>query len=901
MGNLNDLFNPGSIALIGASDKEGSVGRIALTNLVKVKDRKIFPVNPYKNSVLGLECFKDIAGIGEPVDCAVIAVPAKEVPGVIEACGKAGIGGAVVFSAGFNEIGEEGRLLEQQVAALRRQYGMRILGPNCLGFVRPNAGLNATFMRISPPSGHIAFISQSGALGSAILDWAVDEHVGFSMFASIGAMMDVDFGDLIDFLGEDDDTRSILIYMEGVGNAKKFMSAARAFAMHKPIIIIKPGRFAESAKAARSHTGSMAGDDAIYEAAFERVGVVRVKEISDLFNVAEILDSRKLPTGPRLAIVTAAGGPGVMATDALLDNGGQLATLSDLTIKDLNLALPPFWSKGNPIDVLGDADADRYGKAIRICLDDGGIDGILVIYVPTDTAPSDEVARAVIENAKDTSKPVIAAWIGGKKVRNAMETLAQHNVPSYGTPEEAVKAYLYMHWYKKNLELLYETPAELPFQETLQMQTRDLFKMILKEKTRLKALIRKAIGEGRTLLNEGESKAFLAAYRIPTTTPSIVHNEEEALAIARNIGYPVVIKIVSPDITHKTDVGGVTVGIRSKEQLKQAYGYMMTTVKERAPKAMIEGISVQKMIEDIDYEVILGSKKDKDFGSVILFGMGGITAELMRDFSIGFPPLNRTLAKRLMEETRAYKLIQGWRGETPVNLDELETMLVLFSYLVVGFPEIAEIDINPLAISRGKVCAVDARIILDGDYRESASPYPHLVISPYPISFVTQSKLPDGTGIVIRPIMPEDEPLEREFLATLSDESRRTRFFSVFKNVSHDWLVMFCNIDYDRHIAMVAETTEKGKRRIVGVVRLILDPDLNSGEVAALVHDRFQRKGLGQRLMERVVEIARRKGLQEIHGEVLTDNQKMLGLCKKLGFITRLLPGGITKISLQLK
>lgn len=901
MGNLNNLFNPKGIAVIGASDREGSVGRIALTNLLQAKDRKIFPVNPHKNSVLGRECFKDITSIGKPVDCAVIAAPAKEVPGLIEACGKAGVGGAVIFSAGFKEIGEEGMLLEQQVAALKKQYGMRILGPNCLGFVRPNAGLNATFMRTSPPSGHIAFVSQSGALGSAILDWAVDEHVGFSMFASVGAMMDVDFGDLIDFLGEDNDTRSILIYMEGVGNAKKFMSAARAFAMHKPIIIIKPGRFTESAKAARSHTGSMAGDDAIYEAAFERVGVVRVKEISDLFNVAEILDSRKLPGGPRLAIVTAAGGPGVMATDALLDNGGQLAKLSDLTIEQLNGVLPPFWSKGNPIDVLGDADASRYGKAIKICLDDAGIDGIMVIYVPMEIAPPDDVARAVIENAKNTWKPVIAAWIGGKKVRDAMETLARNNVPNYGTPEEAVKAYLYMYWYKKDLELLYETPAELPVQETPQMDRRELFKMILGEKARLKALIRKVMAEGRTLLNEGESKAFLAAYHIPTTIPSTAHNEEEALAIASKIGFPVVIKIVSPDITHKTDVGGVAVGIRTEEQLKQAYERMMATVKERAPKAMIEGISVQRMIEDIDYELILGSKKDKDFGSVILFGMGGITAELIEDFSIGFPPLNRTLAKRLMEETRAYKLVQGWRGKTPVNLDELETILVLFSYLVVGFPEIAEIDINPLAVSMGKVCAIDARIILDGDYRESASPYPHLVISPYPISQVMQSKLTDGTDIVIRPIMPEDEPLEREFLATLSDESRRTRFFSAFKEVTHDWLVMFCNIDYDRHIAMVAETTEKGERKIMGVVRLILDPDLNSGEIAALVHDRFQRKGVGQRLMQRVIEIARRKGLDEIHGEVLTDNRNMLGLCKKLGFATKRLPDGITRITLPLK
>lgn len=901
MGNLDNLFNPKSVALIGASDKEGSVGTVALANLMQARDRKIFPVNPTRKTVLGIECFRDVASIGEPVDCAVIAAPAPAVPELIEACGKAGIGGAVIFSAGFNEIGEEGRLLEQQVATLRKQYGMRILGPNCLGYVRPKAGLNATFMRTSPPPGHIAFLSQSGALGSAILDWAVEEHVGFSMFASMGTMMDVDFGDLIDFLGGDNDTRSILIYMEGVGNAKKFMSAARAFAMHKPIIIIKPGRFTESAKAARSHTGSMAGDDAIYEAAFERVGVVRVKEITDLFNVAEILDSRKLPKGPRLAIVTAAGGPGVMATDALLDNGGKLAKLSDKTMEQLNEVLPPFWSKGNPIDVLGDADAARYGKAIKICLEDSEVDGVLVIYVPMDIAPPDEVARAVIENARDQWKPVIAAWMGGQKVRAALKTFAENDIPSYERPEEAVKAYATMYWHERNLELLYETPAELPVQEMFQEDLIGFIQKIFAEKKGLKTLITKAIAEGRTLLTEDESKAFLTAYRIPTTPPTIVCNADEAVTVARKIGYPVVIKIVSPDITHKTDVGGVTVGIRSDEQLRQAYEHMMVTVKTRAPGAVIQGISLQKMVEDIDYELILGSKKDKDFGSVILFGMGGVTAELINDFSIGLPPLNRTLAKRLMEETRAYKLVQGWRGKVPANLDELEMILVLFSYLVVGFPEIAEIDINPLAVSGGKICAIDARIILDKDYSESASPYPHLVITPYPIRFVTTTELSDGTRVVFRPIMPEDEPLEREFLETLSEESRRTRFFSAFRNITRDWLIMFTNIDYDRHIAMVAEVTEGGQKKIIGVVRLILDPDFDSGEIAALVHDRFQGKGLGQKLMEVVARIAKWKGLREIHGEVLTENQKMLGLCKKLGYRTKMLPDGITRITLELR
>ena len=901
MGNLNKLFNPGSIALIGASDKEGSIGRIILTNLLQAKDRKIFPVNPNKKTLMGLECFDGIAGVPAPIDLAVIATPAKEVPELVEECGTAGVGGLVIVSAGFKEIGDEGRLLEQQVSATRTKYGMRILGPNCLGFVRPKVGLNASFMKTNPLSGNIAFISQSGALGSAILDWAVAEHVGFSMFASVGSMIDVDFGDLIDFLGDDNDTRSILLYMEGVGNAKKFMSAARSFAMHKPIIILKPGRFTESAKAARSHTGAMAGDDAIYEAAFKRAGVVRVKEIADLFDAAEILATQKLPKGPKLAIVTAAGGPGVMATDALIDLGGELAKLSDESMEKLNQFLPFFWSKGNPIDVLGDADADRYARAVSICLDDDGIDGVLAIYVPMDTAPPDEVARAVVDCAKRAWKPIVTAWMGARTGRAAMETLAQNNIPSYETPEGAIRAYVNMHRYKRNLELLYETPAELPGQETPEEDLEDFVQRILKEKERLKGLIKKATGEGRTLLNEMESKEFFAAYGIPTTIPSITHHVEDAVVVAKEIGYPVVIKVVSPDISHKSDVGGVVVGINSDDHLRQAYGTMLTRVKERAPQASMEGITVQKMIEGIDYELILGSKKDKDFGAVILFGMGGITAELIRDFSIGLPPLNQTLAKRLMEETKAYKLIQGWRGKPPANLEELETMLIRFSYLIVGFPEIAEVDINPLAISGGKLFALDARIILDKDYVESIHPYPHLVITPYPVRFIMPWSLSDGTEVVLRPIRPEDEPLEREFLSTLSEESRRTRFFSVFKNVSHEWLVMFCNIDYDRHIAMVAEIKEQGERRIIGVARLILNPDFNSGEIAALVHDRFQRKGLGRKLMEVVVEIGRWKGLHEVYGEVLTDNHKMLALCRKLGYTTKWLSGGITRISLQLK
>lgn len=888
MATLSSIFDPQSVALIGASDRDGAVGRIILTNLLNSKDRRIFPVNPHKKTLLAYECYPDIGSIPGHVDLAVIATPARGVPGLVEDCGKAGVGGAVIISAGFKETGAGGVLLEQQISDIRMRYGMRILGANCLGFIRPNAGLNTTFMETAPPPGDIAFISQSGALGDAILDWAADAHVGFSMFASLGSMIDVGFGDLIDFLGDDRDTKSILIYMEGVGDARKFMSAARAFSLHKPIIVVKPGRFAESAKAARSHTGSMAGDDTIYEAAFKRVGVVRVRDIEDLFDAAEVLDSRKLPGGPRLAIVTAAGGPGVMATDALIDLGGELARLSPETIGKLNNALPPHWSKGNPVDVLGDADTARYVTAMDACLADSGVDGVLVIYVPMSIAGSEDVARAVIDSAKKSWKPIITAWMGGRQVRNAREMLVQNNIPTYETPEEAVRTYVNMFKYKRNLGLLYETPSELPEHKAPQ-------------KTLLKELIKKAALEGRTLLNEKESKELIAGYDIPTTVPRLTRTSKEAEDVAKQLGYPVVIKIVSPDISHKSDVGGVITGINSDEHLRGAYAGMMREVAERAPRAAIEGVTVQKMIQAIDYELILGSKSDKDFGSVILFGMGGITAELIRDFSIALPPLNQTLAKRLLEETKAYRLIQGYRGKTPADIEEIEEILVSFSNLIVDFPEIAEIDINPLAVSQGKPYALDARVVLETEPIDYSSQFPHLVITPYPVGLITNWKFTDGTEVVLRPIKPEDEPLERELFESLSQETLRTRFFSSFGNISHERLVLFCNIDYNRQLAIVAEITENGHRKIIGVGRLYVDVEKNSGEFGLLVHDRFQKKGLGHKLLQILIERARKKGLDQVVGEVLTENDKMLGLATKAGFTRKWLAGGTTSIRLPLK
>jgi acetyl coenzyme A synthetase (ADP forming)-like protein len=812
MALLKDMLNARAVALVGASEGKGAVGRALLENLLRSKDRKVYPVNPAAKKILELDAWPSITGIPDHVDLAIVATPAPTVPGIVEECGKAGVGGVVIISAGFKEAGVEGQKLENAIEDIRKKYGMRILGPNCLGFARPGIGLNATFLKGDPPPGDIAFLSQSGALGAAIVDWATNAGVGFSLVASLGSMIDVDFGDMIDFLGDDYPTRSILIYMEGVGNARKFISAARSFARHKPIIALKPGRFTESAKAAQSHTGAMAGDDAVYDAAFRRAGVVRVREIADLFDAAEVLHSKALPRGPRLAVVTDAGGPGVMATDALIDHGGELARLSEESIEEMNGFLPPYWSKANPVDILGDADVETYVKSIDACFRDPGVDGVLVIYVPQESAPSDDVAREVVRLSGGTWKPVTTSWMGGKEVEKARRIFLENNLSTYETPEEAVRTYLTMYRYRRNLDALYETPAELPVREP-------------SDKQELKAAIREMRTAGESVLNEGDSRKLLASYGIPSTVRQIT----------------------------------------------------------------------------ADYELILGARKNKDFGSVILFGMGGTAAELFNDFSIGLPPLNQTLAKMLMQETKVYKMLQGFRGKAPADFRELEEILVSFSNLIVDFPEIAEIDINPLAIADGRAYALDARIVIDMDYIEGGPLYPHLVVAPYPTRYVASWKLPDGVEVLLRPIKPEDEGLMHDLAASVSDETIKTRFFSPIRPMSHEWLILFCNIDYDRHMAIVAEITEGGNRKIIGVGRVIMYPDLRSGELALLVHDRYQRQGLGYELMQVIIGIGRDKGLAEVAGDVLADNEKMLKLARKLGFTVRLAPGGIFRITLKLK
>jgi len=890
ISDIKRMFNPEAIALIGATEKEGSVGRDILENLYYwSKERKLFPVNPNRGTVFGLKCYPSILEVPEHVDLCLIATPAQSVPGIVQECGQAEVEGIIIVSSGFREVGPEGEKLEEKIRAIREEYGMRIIGPNCLGFLRPGIDLNASLLKAVPKRGNIAFISQSGALGGAIFNWAILAHVGFSLFVSLGSMMDVDFGDLIDFLGTAPFTRSIILYVEeGIGKAKKFMSAAKGFARDKPILVVKPGRFTETTKPSLSHTGAMVTRDSIYEAAFKRVGVVRVKKVSDLFNVVRVLHAKRLPKGNRLAIVTNASGVGVMAIDALLESGGKLAKLSEESLNRLNSILPSYWNKGNPVDVLNDADIERYIHTVTVCLNDSGVDGVLIIYTQRERAKPSELAKAISEISKSAWKPLITTWMGGKEAQEARDILFQHNLPTYETPEEAVMAYLYLYHYQRSLELLYETPAELPVDQA-------------PPKNNLKAFIQRAVKEGRKILNEEESMRFLINYGIPTIRTQIAQDLNGAAKIAKEMTYPIVLKIVSPEITYKSEAEGVVIGIPSEEKLKEEYDKLIHRVKTISPEGTIEGVAVQKMVEKIDYEIILGSKKDKDFGPVILFGMGGIGENRFKNFSIGLPPMNQTLARRLMEETEIYKIIQGSGCRPPADLRQLEQIIVHFSNLIGDFPEIAEMDINPLVISNGKAYALGARIILDKESLNYQSPYPHLVITPYPTRHVMQWNLSDGTAILFRPIKPEDEPLLKEMLSTLSEETLKRRFFQMIKSVTHEMLIKLCNIDYDREMAIVAETRENQKRKFIGLGGLMVEPDFKRGEFGVVVHDHYQGKGIGYKLIDSLIGIAQEKGLEEFYGIVLSENKRMIELCQKLGFVVKPLPDGLCSLELALK
>jgi len=889
MEKIKLFFNPSSVAVIGATDRKGTPGKAILENLLQGSDRrKIYPVNPNREEVLGTKCYPDINSLPELPSLAVLVIPAKSVADLVEEIGKAGVKAIIIISAGFKEIGPDGKSREDRIADIATKYDIRIIGPNCMGVIRPSTGLNTTFATTMPKPGNVAFLSQSGALGSAVLDWATSKGIGFSAFVSLGSMLDINFGNLIDYFGEDPETQSIAIYMESIANAKNFMSAARGFARTKPIIVLKAGKFQESTIAAKSHTGAMVGEDFYYDAIFRRAGVVRVEEIEELFNCASIMNTAQLPKGPNLAIVTNAGGPAVLATDALIGRGGKLAQLSKTTISSLNSFLPPNWSKSNPVDILGDSDSQRYAQTMDVIVKDPGVDGIVVIYTPQGRSKPTEVANAIIKHAK-SNKPILTAWMGDKEVAKARQLSYENKIPAYEFPEEAIRTYLYMYQYAHNLESLYETPEEFTLNSG-------------PSKNYLKILIHKEVKRGRTVCTEENSKKFLTTYGIPSATAHVAKDAKDAARIASKVGYPVVMKISSPDITHKSDAGGVKLNISSAEEVQMAFSEIMVNAKKYKPDADVEGVSIQKMITNYDYELILGSKKDSVFGPLIMFGLGGTEAEFFKDIAIGLPPLNQVLAKRLLEETKIYKILsQGFRTKPPVDLRLLEETLVKFSNLLIDFPEIAEIDINPLIITGNTAMALDARVILDKEaVQKGMDEYGHLIISPYPTRYVQLWRCKDGRTVLLRPIKPEDELLERELIAGLSKESMRFRFFHLIKDITHEMLTRFCNIDYDREMAIIAEYTSNSKRRNVGVGRLRIDHGAETGEIAVLVADDFQGSHLGLKLTDTLIGIAHEKKLKSIYGFVLRDNRKMLRIAKKMGFVTQPYSSDEIKIILEL-
>jgi acetyltransferase len=875
---LDAIFSPHSVAVIGATDRPGSVGRAVLWSLVSSPfGGTVYPVSDQRTSVLGIKAYKSIGDLPEPVDLAVVITPATTVPGIIGDCVAAGVRGAIVISAGFKEHGEEGKELERQILERIQGTGLRLIGPNCLGVMNPISGLNATFASTIARPGNVGFISQSGALCTAILDWARKEMVGFSSFVSVGSMLDVDWGDLIDYLGNDSRTQSIILYMESVGDARSFLSAAREVSLTKPVIVIKAGRTEAAAKAAASHTGSLTGSDEVLDAAFRRCGVLRVQTIADLFYMAEVLAKQPRPKGPRLAIVTNAGGPGVLAADGLLSNGGQLAQLSAESMDALNQLLPPHWSHNNPIDVLGDALPERYAKVIEIAAHDPNIDGLLAITCPQGMAGPTATAERLMPYARSTGKPVLASWMGGTDVAVGIDILNQAGIPTFQFPDTAARVFCYMWRYTYALRGLYETPV---------LRGEDAAGP---DRAQVGGIIENALRNGRTLLTEVESKHVLAAYGLPTVPTSIAKTEDEAAMQAAATGYPVVLKLLSETITHKTDAGGVQLNLRDETAVRGAFRSIVTAVSEQAGAEHFLGVTVQPMIRLDGYELIVGSSIDAQFGPVLLFGTGGQLVEVFRDRSLALPPLNTTLARRMMEQTRVFTALEGVRGRKAVDLGALEQFLVRFSHLVVEQPRIREIDINPLLASPDGLLALDARVVLhDGDVPDEKLPHP--AIRPYPVQYVQGWTMKNGDAVTIRPIRPEDEPLLIRLHQALSERSVYLRYFQPLKlsqRTAHERLTRICFIDYDREMVLVVErkNNKEGQPEVIAIGRLSkLRGGGNEAELAVLVDDRYQGQGMGTELYRRLVAVARDEKLKRVVSTILTENREMRAICQKLGF-----------------
>jgi len=871
--NLEKIFKPQSVAVIGASEKKGHVSSSVMSNLIGGGFfGDIFPVNPNHKMIWGLPTLSSVAEFKTPPDLAVIATPIDTVPQIIADCAEKGIGGAVIISAGGKETGAKGREIEAAIQDAAGKKGFRIVGPNCLGIINVHQKLNASFARQMPLPGKMAFVSQSGAICTAILDLSITENIGFSYLVSLGSMLDVDFGEMIDYLGNDPNVSSIVMYVENLKNIRNFMSAARSVSRAKPIIALKAGRSRAGARAAASHTGAMTGEDAVYDAAFRRAGIVRVKTFEELFDCAELLSKYTRTKGPGLAILTNAGGPGVMAADALSDYGVEPAALLPETLAKLNQVLPQYWSGSNPIDILGDATPERYEQAVSICLEARELNGILIMMSPQAVADPSEVANLLCSRIKKNGCPVFTVWMGGKEVENGRQIFNRAGIPTFDSPERAVRAFMDLRAYSVNVDLLNEIPSKLP-------------KSLEFDREFVRTKIASCLEDDHFYLSEAESKSLLSAYGIPVVPTQLAISATDAVQKAEECGFPVALKISSTDILHKTEAGGVLLDLDDSEKVRNAYDQLLKNAYDFKPDAKIQGVSVQPMAnrEEKGYELILGAKLDRDFGPVILFGMGGVVTEVIQDRALALPPLNRLLARRLMEATKIYQLLKGHRNQPAVDLVFLEEMLVRLSQLMSDFSEIRELDINPLCISKSHACALDARIVLEKN--DVIAPM-HMVISPYPDEFEEHTICKSGERLFIRPIRPEDAPLLVENFQSLSKRTIYRRFFNPLRQLSPEMIARFTQIDYDREIALVAISETRGQEKLIGVSRIINSPDQKEAEFSVLVADQYQGQGVGSALLSRCLFIAKQRGVEMVEGFVLAENTQMLTLGKKLGFVS---------------
>lgn len=878
--HLDKVFNPSSVAVIGASNSPKSIGGLLMRNILKGEfNGPIMPVNPKYQAVAGILTYPDVASLPIVPDVAVICTGPQTIPALIEQLGRRGTRGVVVITAGLSDYRTpDGHTIQEAMLAAAKPHLLRIMGPNCVGLMVPKIGLNASFAHTDINPGSLAFVSQSGGFCTATLDWAKARGIGFSHFISLGNSADIDFGDVLDYLASDPESSAILLYMESIGadEARKFMSAARSAARNKPVLVIKSGRFEEGARAAASHTGALAGADNVYDAALRRAGLLRVYDLDELFDAVETLARAKPLRGERLAILTNGGGPGVIATDALIQNGGTLAEFSPETMRRLNDLLPGTWSHGNPVDMIGDADATTYQKALRILMDDPGVDAILVMNAPSAIAPPEDSARGIVNIVREANLPILTSWVGGLAANRARQIFNEAGIATYDTPEDAVRAFMHIVRYKRNQEILTQVPPSWPTDFTPTPGA-------------ARSVIEKVLVDNRELLTEPEAKQVLAAYGVPVVQTRVANNPDDAANVAASMGFPVALKILSPDITHKSDVGGVALGLDSQEEVRSVARNMLARITKNYPEAFISGFTVQQMANRPKaHELIIGMATDSIFGPVILFGRGGTAVEVIGDRAVALPPMNMSLARHLIQRTEVWKLLKGYRDRPAADIDAICMTLIQISQLIVDRPEIVELDVNPLFADHQGVLALDARIRVAP---ASSSGPERLAIRPYPRELEEAVRLPSGESILLRPIRPEDQPAHSRFVARITPEDLRFRLLGVTRDIPPSEMARLVQIDYNREMAFIATRKDpQGVPETLAVVRIIANPDNTEANFAIQVRSDLKGRGLGSLLMKKIIEYSKSRGIGSIVGHLLPDNQAMLAMTKKFGFTQTPLP-----------